>query len=189
MSSGKLRTFTRGKAPSLPRQGAMPQPNAWQDAAPQPKASSKRFSGISLKGRATVEPGANGNASHAPAASGEGASLSSVVDTAAANSAVTGPVVSSRPEAPAVRLRRLAGVAAWALALVLAGVASAIVGLFQIFGESPSWFTPAFISCGVVGMLLAMMAFATVRFRGVPWMFMAASTITLLAAFIMLRLA
>lgn len=88
-----------------------------------------------------------------------------------------------------MRLRRLAGVAAWALVLVLAGVASAIVGLFQIFGDGPDWFTPAFISCGVAGMMLAMMAFATVRFRGVPWMFMAASTITLLAAFVMLRLA
>jgi hypothetical protein len=34
-----------------------------------------------------------------------------------------------------------------------------------------------------------MMAFATVRFKGVPWMFMAAATVTLLAAFVMLRLA
>lgn len=104
--------------------------------------------------------------------------------------AVPAPAVDpARPEAPVVRLRRLAGVASWALALVLAGVASAIVGLFQIFGDGPDWFTPAFISCGVVGMMLAMMAFATVRFRGVPWMFMAASSITLLAAFVMLRLA
>lgn len=93
------------------------------------------------------------------------------------------------PEKPAVRLRRLAGVATWALVLVLAGVATAIVGLFQVFGDSPAWFTPAFISCGVIGMILAMMAFATLRFRGVPWMFMAASTITLFAAFVMLRIA
>jgi hypothetical protein len=98
----------------------------------------------------------------------------------------TGPL---RPEKPAVRLRRLAGVASWALVLVLAGVATAIVGLFRVFGESPAWFTPAFITCGVIGMLLAMMAFASLRFRGVPWMFMAASTITLLAAFVMLRVA
>ncbi|MEU5874970.1 hypothetical protein AB0A73_25830 [Glycomyces sp. NPDC047369] len=94
-----------------------------------------------------------------------------------------------RADSPEVRLRRLAGVAVWALVLVLAGVASAIVGLFKVFGSGPDWFTPAFISVGVVGMLLAMMAFATVRFRGVPWMFMAASSVTLLAAFAMLRLA
>ncbi|THV32124.1 hypothetical protein [Glycomyces paridis] len=92
-------------------------------------------------------------------------------------------------DVPSVRLRRLAGVASWALVLVLAGVASAIVSLFEIFGDGPGWFTPAFISCGVVGMLLAMMAFATVRFKGVPWMFMAASSVTLLAAFVMLRVA
>ncbi|PRY56197.1 hypothetical protein [Glycomyces artemisiae] len=92
-----------------------------------------------------------------------------------------------RADSPEVRLRRLAGVAAWALVLVLAGVASAIVGLFKVFGDGPDWFTPAFISVGVVGMLLAMMAFATVRFKGVPWIFMAASTVTLLAAFAMLR--
>lgn len=92
-----------------------------------------------------------------------------------------------RPEKPAVRLRRLAGVATWALILVLAGAATAVVGLFRVFGDSPAWFTPAFISCGVIGMLLAMMAFATLRFKGVPWMFMAASTITLFAAFVMLR--
>ncbi|GAA2128537.1 hypothetical protein [Glycomyces algeriensis] len=92
-----------------------------------------------------------------------------------------------RPEKPAVRLRRLAGVASWALVLVLAGVATAVVGLFRVFGESPAWFTPAFITCGVIGMLLTMMAFATLRFKGVPWMFMAAATITLFAAFVMLR--
>lgn len=92
-------------------------------------------------------------------------------------------------EAPAVRLRRLLGVSAWALVLVLAGVASSIVGLFEILGDGPGWFTPAFISCGVIGMMLAMMAFATVRFRGMPWMFMAASSITLLAAFVMIRIA
>ncbi|HEY1094856.1 MAG TPA: hypothetical protein VGE61_09135 [Glycomyces sp.] len=92
-----------------------------------------------------------------------------------------------RPEKPAVRLRRLAGVASWALVLVLAGVATAVVGLFRVFGESPAWFTPAFITCGVIGMLLTMMAFATLRFKGVPFMFMAASTITLFAAFVMLR--
>ncbi|HEX2144727.1 MAG TPA: hypothetical protein VHG10_09485 [Glycomyces sp.] len=95
----------------------------------------------------------------------------------------------ARPEKPSVRLRRLAGVAVWALCLVLAGVATAIVGLFQVFGDGPAWFTPAFITCGVAVMLLTMMAFASLRFRGVPWMFMAAATITLLAAFVLLRLA
>ncbi|MCH7232042.1 hypothetical protein L0U85_14425 [Glycomyces sp. L485] len=93
------------------------------------------------------------------------------------------------PESPQVRLRRLAGVASWALALVLAGSASAIVGLFHVFGDGPSWFTPAFITTGVVGMLLTMMAFATLRFKGVPWMFMAAASATVLAAFAMLSMA
>jgi hypothetical protein len=185
MSSGKLRTFTRGKAESLPQQGAAPQVEAWHVDAPQPKASPRKLGAALLAGRAASN---RTTAPEAPA-TGEGASFSSVVDTAAANSAITGPIVSPQTEKPAVRLRRLAGVASWALALVLAGVASAIVGLFQIYGDGPAWFTPAFISCGVVGMLLAMMAFATVRFRGVPWMFMAASSITLLAAFVMLRLA
>lgn len=195
MSSGKLRTFTRGKATSLPQQGTAPQAEkpqsgeAWHVEAPQPKPSSKRFGGLSLSGRASANGSAASSPAASPAAAPEGASLSNVVDTAAANSAMGGPVVSPRRDGPAVRLRRLAGVAVWALALVLAGVVSAIVGLFRIFGDSPSWFTPAFISCGVVGMMLAMMAFATVRFRGVPWMFMAASSITLLAAFMMLRLA
>ncbi|HLU29637.1 MAG TPA: hypothetical protein VKZ65_14495 [Glycomyces sp.] len=92
-------------------------------------------------------------------------------------------------EPPEVRLRRLAGVAVWALTLVLAGFASAIVGLFHIFGDGSAWFTPAFITVGVVGMLLTMMAFATLRFKGVPWMFMAAATVTLLAAFAMLSMA
>jgi len=128
-------------------------------------------------GQATSSP----NESEAPPAdSGPLGALDS------SGASVAGP---ARPEAPVVRLRRLAGVATWALALVLAGVVSAIVGLFHIFGDGPDWFTPAFITCGVVGMALAMMAFATVRFRGVPWMFMAASSITLLAAYVMLQLA
>ncbi|GAB3649282.1 hypothetical protein [Glycomyces tarimensis] len=92
-------------------------------------------------------------------------------------------------ESPQVRLRRLAGVASWALTLVLAGCTAAIVGLFHIFGDGPSWFAPAFITTGVVGMLLTMMAFATLRFKGVPWMFMAAATVTLLASFAMLSMA
>ncbi|WP_030155531.1 hypothetical protein [Glycomyces sp. NRRL B-16210] len=100
-----------------------------------------------------------------------------------------GAAQTAADEAPAVRLRRLLGVSAWALVLVLAGVASSIVGLFEILGDGPGWFTPAFISCGVIGMMLAMMAFATVRFRGMPWMFMTASSITLLAAFVMIRIA
>jgi hypothetical protein len=144
MSSGKLGTFTVGKADGLPRQG-----------------------------EAQAAASALGSIQGGIAPAGDGA-------------AVAGP---PRPEKPAVRRRRLAGVATWALVLVLAGVASAIVGLFRIFGESPAWFTPAFISCGVIGMVLTMMAFATLRFRGVPWMFMAAASITLLAAFMMLRIA
>ncbi|WP_100448979.1 hypothetical protein [Glycomyces xiaoerkulensis] len=93
------------------------------------------------------------------------------------------------PDQSAVRLRRLAGVAIWALALVLAGSASAIVGLFRIFGDGAGWFAPAFITTGVVGMLLTMMAFATIRFKSVPWLFMGAASATLLAAFVMLKLA
>lgn len=153
MSTGKLRSFTIGKANSLPRQGAAPESAVPQGAVPQAEASAL---GSIKGGIAPVNDGTVGRA---------------------------------LPEKPAVRLRRLAGVASWALVLVLAGVATAIVGLFQVFGESPAWFTPAFISCGVIGMILAMMAFATLRFRGVPWMFMAASTITLFAAFVMLQVA
>jgi hypothetical protein len=89
-------------------------------------------------------------------------------------------------EAPTVRLRRLAGVAVWALALVIAGSASAIVALVRIFGDPPGWFQPAYIATGITGMLLTMMAFATLRFRGVPWLFMAAASVTLLASFAML---
>lgn len=99
------------------------------------------------------------------------------------------PATAPEGEPHEVRLRRLAGVAAWALALVLAGSASAIVGLFHIFGDGPAWFAPAFITTGVVGMLLTMMAFATLRFKGVPWVFMAAASVTLLAAFAMLSMA
>ncbi|MFC3495925.1 hypothetical protein [Glycomyces rhizosphaerae] len=153
MITGKLRSFTTGKANSLPRQGAAPESAAWQTAAPQAETTTL---GSIKGGIAPVDDGAVGRV---------------------------------LPEKPAVRLRRLAGVATWALVLVLAGVATAIVGLFQVFGDSPAWFTPAFISCGVIGMILTMMAFATLRFRGVPWMFMAASTITLFAAFVMLRIA
>jgi len=129
------------------------------------------------------------------AAAADNAWASTPVPQASALGSIQGGIASAqdtgplRPEKPAVRLRRLAGVATWALVLVLAGVATAIVGLFRVFGESPAWFTPAFISCGVIGMVLAMMAFATLRFKGVPWMFMAASTITLFAAFVMLRIA
>lgn len=85
-----------------------------------------------------------------------------------------------------MRLRRLAGVAVWALLLVLAGAVSAIVALFHIFGDGPGWLAPVFTGTGVLGMLLTMMAFATIKFKGVPWMFMSAATATLLAAYAML---
>lgn len=166
MITGKLRSFKTGKANSLPRQGAAPQSAAPEAAAWQTAPESAAWQ-------------------TAPQA--ETTALGSIKGgIAPVNDGAFGRVL---PEKPAVRLRRLAGVATWALVLVLAGVATAIVGLFQVFGDSPAWFTPAFISCGVIGMILAMMAFATLRFRGVPWMFMAASTITLFAAFVMLRIA
>lgn len=201
MTSGDQRTFTIGEAGGLPRQGVAPQsapgavpppgaipgavppagavpgpgavppPGAVPGAVPPPGA-------VPVQGAAQVEPAAWSVPPKPVPTPRRGLSIK--VDKAPAT---------GRPEKPAIRLRRLAGVASWALLLVLAGVASSIVGLFRIFGDGPDWFTPAFISVGVVGMLLAMMAFATVRFKGVPWMFMAASTVTLLAAFVMLRLA
>lgn len=179
-AASKLTHVTASKLGRLTSKGSAAAPSANGSAVSS--ASSVPSAGTAGPGSAAAY---GGIASSGGTADREGDSLSSVVGTAAAN---RGPA-STKPEAPAVRLRRLAGVAVWALVLVLAGVVSAIVGLFRIFGESPAWFTPVFISCGVVGMLLAMMAFATVRFRGVPWMFMAASSITLLAAFIMLRFA
>ncbi|WP_194201986.1 hypothetical protein [Glycomyces albidus] len=174
MTTGDQRTFTIGKAGGLPRQGVAPQPAP--GAVPPPGA-------VPVAG-AVPQPGA------VPAPQAEPAAWSVPPKPRPAPKrglSIKVEPVTGQPEKPAIRLRRLAGVASWALVLVLAGVASSIVGLFRIFGDSPAWFTPAFISVGVVGMLLAMMAFATVRFKGVPWMFMAASTVTLLAAFVMLR--
>ncbi|QSB05910.1 hypothetical protein [Natronoglycomyces albus] len=99
----------------------------------------------------------------------------------------TGPSA-PRVDTPQLRLRRLAGVAVWALTLVLAGVGTAIVALVQIFSGAPAWFQPVFTGTGVVGMLLAMSAFASVRFRGIPWLLLAASTMTLAVALALIAL-
>ncbi|WP_025273725.1 hypothetical protein [Haloglycomyces albus] len=92
------------------------------------------------------------------------------------------------PTARPAGLPSLAGIATWALILVLGGVATSVFAVVAMIRGAPDWFFTVFTTTGIIGMLLTMMAFATARFRGIPWLFLIASTITLLVAFMLISL-
>ncbi|MFC4335909.1 hypothetical protein [Salininema proteolyticum] len=89
----------------------------------------------------------------------------------------------TRPQSDGPRLLVLAGISAWALLLVVAGIATATTAAVPIMGgEAPDWFLWAFSGTGVAGMILTMGSFATARLKAAPWLFLLGATLTLVVA-------
>ncbi|WP_415647676.1 hypothetical protein [Stackebrandtia soli] len=99
--------------------------------------------------------------------------------------ATSGAVAGLRPVQD-LRMRRLMGVSAWALALASCGLLLGTIALLRMMAEVPAWFQPAFIGTGIFGLVLAIAAFLTVQFQRVPFLLLGASTVTLVIGIILL---
>jgi hypothetical protein len=124
----------------------------------------------------------------APAAAGRPASVRVTAEAAGAPAfarvaalAAAEPAEPEQTPAP----RRVAGVCAWAAVLGLANLVLVICGLVTILGGSaPDWYQPVLIGLGLGGVALAVTAFLTIQLRVVPWIFMALSSVVVLASLI-----
>jgi hypothetical protein len=83
------------------------------------------------------------------------------------------------------KLRTLAGLAGWAAAVGVIGLAVGARGLILILATNPpGWYEPTLITMGLVGIALTAAAFLTVQYRYVPWILLGASSAVLLASII-----
>jgi hypothetical protein len=88
---------------------------------------------------------------------------------------------------PAPPVLRMVVMSAWAALLTLVGVAvgaRAFVGM-MFTPRVPSWFQPAVIGAGIVGIAFTAAAFASVQHRRLPWLLLPAATAALGAALAM----
>jgi hypothetical protein len=74
------------------------------------------------------------------------------------------------------------GISAWAAVLGFLGLLLGIRGLIAILVKAPDWYEPAIVGLGLGGIALIVVAFLTVHFRYVPWLFLTLSTATLIVA-------
>jgi hypothetical protein len=91
----------------------------------------------------------------------------------------------AREARPAPRLRQLIGVCGWAAVLGGVGLVIGIRGLIGVLaGNPPGWFEPTMIVVGFVGISLTVAAFLTVHRNRAPWVYLGASSLSLIAAMI-----
>jgi hypothetical protein len=100
--------------------------------------------------------------------------------------AATSPSVTRLRPIRDIRLRRLMGVSAWALALGSSGFVLGAIALIRMMGDVPGWFEWAFGATGVFGLALIIAAFVTVRYQLVPWLLLGASTVTFVVGVVLL---
>jgi hypothetical protein len=93
------------------------------------------------------------------------------------------PPPGGAPE-PVPSQRRIAGLCGWAALLGFLGLVVGARGLVAILVKAPGWYEPTLVVLGLVGIGLAAVAFLTVHFRYVPWLFLTLSSGTLLSAII-----
>lgn len=100
--------------------------------------------------------------------------------------AATAPAVAGLTTVTDFRQRRLIGVSAWALALGSAGFVLGVVAMIRMMTAVPMWFEPTFGGVGVIGLVLSIAAFVTVRFRRVPWLLLGGSTVAFVIGVVLL---
>lgn len=81
-------------------------------------------------------------------------------------------------------MRRLAGMCAWSGLLGFLGLAVGIRGAVAMLGNVPDWYQPWLIGLGLVGILMTVVAFLTVQYRTVPFVFLTFASGVLLTAII-----
>ena len=84
------------------------------------------------------------------------------------------------------RLRHLAVACGWAALLGVIGLAIAIRGFVGIqVGDGASWYEPAIMITGALGIGATVTAFVTVSRRGVPWILLGLASAALVAGMIL----
>jgi hypothetical protein len=84
---------------------------------------------------------------------------------------------------PSVRLRRLAGVSAWAAALGFGGLILTMRIVVGLFTTIAAWYIPVVFLLGLVGIACSVGAFGSVHQRRLPWLLLGTATFTELVAF------
>ena len=98
----------------------------------------------------------------------------------------------SRPrvEPPEPRLRQLIGVCGWAAVLGGIGLVIGIRGLFGVLaGDPPTWYEPAAVVAGGLGIALTIGAFLTVHRNRAPWIMLLFSSVSLATTMVMTSVA
>jgi hypothetical protein len=92
----------------------------------------------------------------------------------------------ARVEPPEPRLRQLIGVCGWAAVLGGIGLVIGIRGLVGVLaGDPPTWYEPAAIVAGGLGIALTIGAFLTVHRNRAPWIMLFASSMSLATTMVM----
>jgi hypothetical protein len=78
---------------------------------------------------------------------------------------------------PAVRLRRLGGVAAWAAVLGFGGLILVLRIMIGLFTEIATWYLVVTFALGLIGIACTVGAFASVHQRRLPWLLLAGATL------------
>jgi hypothetical protein len=84
---------------------------------------------------------------------------------------------------PDVRLRRLAGISAWAAVLGFGGLILSLRLVFGLFTTIAAWYPPAIFALGLVGIACTIGGFGSVHQRRLPWVLLGLATSAELIAF------
>jgi hypothetical protein len=87
-----------------------------------------------------------------------------------------------RPDDPAPRQWRIAGICGWAAGLGIAGLVAALLTLVAMVRTTAGWYEPTVIAIGLTGILCTIGALASVHRRHLPWTLLAAASAALVAA-------
>ncbi len=83
---------------------------------------------------------------------------------------------------PKARIRQLVGVAVWATVLACGGLVVGLRVVFGLFTSAPTWYALTICVIGLFGITCTIAAFASVHRRRMPWLSLAAATVTLIIA-------
>lgn len=87
---------------------------------------------------------------------------------------------------PEPRLRQLMGVCGWAAVLGGVGLVVGIRGFFGVLaGDAATWYEPALITVGALGLAFTVGGFLTVDRRRTPWIMLGAASVVLIVAMVL----
>jgi hypothetical protein len=84
---------------------------------------------------------------------------------------------------PDVRLRRLAGISAWAAVLGFGGLVLSMRLVFGLFTTIANWYPPAIFLLGLFGIACSIGAFGSIHQRRLPWVLLGLATSAEVIAF------